>query len=462
MSGQDVGAGYAYWTAPDGSRRIVYSLELFHELDFLANEAFRRIPHGGIETGGLLFGRQEDSTLRVEAFRPIECEHAAGPSFVLSERDVEGIRELARQAGSDPELSGLQLLGWFIAHTRNPLLLNDREAALFDQLFPEQQSITVLIKPARFEPTRFAFLLRTPDHAVERDGTSRAIILPLPGRTAGPESAGVASIPAPEKPATPPVTRPAEPTAPAEKPEVTATPPIAERPSEPRIEVETAPPSRLSESVERPVPPPPAFSPSAPGQPAAYGAPTRIVGRSPETTPPVTVPRPPEPPPARPSRDFPAAASSASTRAVPYTPLAGSAPPTRPVRQLAVPQPRLFGWRFASILVLAAVLGCVAGYWCYLQLPSPVIPLSLRQQGGRIILSWPAAQTSSVDYAAVRVNDGEAKALTAQEKSAGELSLNDTDGDIKIELVAQHWLRDSRGIVRYLKAPRAGDTAPPK
>ncbi|MBV9533170.1 MAG: hypothetical protein JO283_19415 [Bradyrhizobium sp.] len=106
------------------------------------------------------------------------------------------------------------------------------------------------------------------------------------------------------------------------------------------------------------------------------------------------------------------------------------------------------------MLILAAVLGCLTGYWFYLQLPSPVIPLTVREQRGQIILAWPAAQTNGVSYAAIRINDGLPKTLTDEEKAAGELTLADSSGDLKVELVAQHWLRDSHGIVRYLKTPQ--------
>ncbi|MGH9609336.1 MAG: hypothetical protein ACRD34_06620, partial [Bryobacteraceae bacterium] len=89
-------AGYAFWEHAEGPFRIEYSLAVFHEIDFSAGEGFRRIPHGGVETGGLLFGRWSEHCVRVEAFRPIECEHASGPSFALSERDLEAIGEQLR------------------------------------------------------------------------------------------------------------------------------------------------------------------------------------------------------------------------------------------------------------------------------------------------------------------------------------------------------------------------------
>jgi hypothetical protein len=113
-----------------------------------------------------------------------------------------------------------------------------------------------------------------------------------------------------------------------------------------------------------------------------------------------------------------------------------------------------FGLHSIAVLLLAALLGCVAGYWAYLQLPSPVIPVSVREQSGQIIVEWPANQTDNVDYAALQVNDGQSITLSPEQKSAGRAAISAPSGDLKIDLIAKHWLRDSRGIVRYLRTPK--------
>jgi hypothetical protein len=110
--------------------------------------------------------------------------------------------------------------------------------------------------------------------------------------------------------------------------------------------------------------------------------------------------------------------------------------------------------------VLAALLGCLAGYWAYLQLPSPVIPVSVREQRGQLVVEWPSAQTENVDYAALQINDGQWISLSTQEKTTGRAVVTVPSGDVKIDLVAKHWLRDSRGIVRYIRTPRAAPQAP--
>ncbi len=59
MTTGDPDVEYAFWTSPGTTFTVTYPLGLFHEIDFQVNEGYRRIPHGGVETGGLLFGRSE-------------------------------------------------------------------------------------------------------------------------------------------------------------------------------------------------------------------------------------------------------------------------------------------------------------------------------------------------------------------------------------------------------------------
>lgn len=420
-------AGYAFWTDADGSFRIEYSLAVFHEIDFSAGEGFRRIPHGGIETGGLLFGRRGDRCVRIEAFRPIECEHASGPSFVLSERDLEAIDEQLRAAKADPELAEWEPLGWFVAHTRSDLAVGDQELAWFGRFFSEAGNVAVLVKPERFQPTRFAFLIRKQDGQLERDGRGRAIILPLPGRASGSANGLVPSLSAPRATAAP--VRAAE----AAKPESRA----PERRAPERREPEPVPePPAWDEEpvVQRPIPAaavrPHADSRDFVAPPAAHH---REEPRRAAVAP------PPEPPP----RTSPSAEMFTYSRAA-----------ARRRARLDEIHDRRFpaGLRLFLVLLVAAVLGCAAGYWAYLQLPSATIRLSVRQSGSQLVVSWPPQQTRGAAYAAIRVNDGAPTPLSSVEKAAGQATVSASGDDVKIELTVQHWMRQSRGIVRFVTA----------
>jgi hypothetical protein len=119
------------------------------------------------------------------------------------------------------------------------------------------------------------------------------------------------------------------------------------------------------------------------------------------------------------------------------------------------------GAQFAVVLLIAALLGCCVGYWAYLQLPSAVIPLSVRPAGNGLVVSWPADETRDVRYAALRINDGDPVMISLSERNLGQASITSPADDVKIELIAQHWLRDSRGIVRFVRGKTADLSSEP-
>ncbi|MGA7413509.1 MAG: hypothetical protein WBW33_23750, partial [Bryobacteraceae bacterium] len=75
---------YTVWNPPGALFPIRYSLALFREIEFFVGEGYRRIPHGGLEVGAVLYGHGEPAEVTIQAFRPIESQHSFGPSFTLS------------------------------------------------------------------------------------------------------------------------------------------------------------------------------------------------------------------------------------------------------------------------------------------------------------------------------------------------------------------------------------------
>ncbi len=112
------------------------------------------------------------------------------------------------------------------------------------------------------------------------------------------------------------------------------------------------------------------------------------------------------------------------------------------------------GLQFALVMLLSAALGCGLGYWAYLQLPSAIIALDIRPESSGLLLSWPPEQTRDSPYAAIRINDGEPVPLSPTAKLAGQSRIEVTADDVKVEIIAQHWMRTSRGIVRFLAPVR--------
>ena len=426
----------AVWTRPGGSFTITYPLSLLHEIDFLVNEGYRSIPYGGIEVGGLLFGHLDPTSARFEAFRVIPCEHASGPSFVLSEHDISALAQQLETSSSDPDLQGLEAIGWFISHTRKGLQLNDHESVLFDRFFHKPGMITLLVKPEKFKPTRFSFLVRGVAGEVERDGTEHAIILPLSARPGQAPEAPVASIPAPRQ--TPTQLAPASEQAreqPNDEIAIPATEVQSSASDTPLIETppETKPQPLPEAKAEKPPEPqpqtPPEPKPEKPAEPVTSLMP---------------LPRKDASPPG----GFPGLSPEALQLSHSFETRLAHDHITRRMRE----QSARSNARLITVLFLAAALGCAVGYWGYLQLPSPNIPLRVRSQATGLIVSWPPEQTRDAVYAAIRIDDSEPRQLPPEDKLAGQTQISATGNNVKIELIAQHWMQDSRGIVRYVRA----------
>lgn len=112
---------------------IEYPAAVLDEIRLAVMEAFFAIPRGGLEIGGVLFGRYREGLLRIEAFRILECDHAAGPSFTLSESDHVRLRDLLDSAAAE----GLLPVGWFRSRTRSGISLSEADTSLHDTYFHE-------------------------------------------------------------------------------------------------------------------------------------------------------------------------------------------------------------------------------------------------------------------------------------------------------------------------------------
>ena len=407
---------YAVWTDPDTSHTVRYALSVFHELDFQVNEAYRRIPHGGIEIGGILYGRFEATGTTVEAFRPIECEHAFGPSFLLSDKDLARMSEAFTEAQSDSELKGLERVGWFVSHTRSAPEMTSRESEIFDRYFPGSGRVTLLIRPERFQPTRFVFSVRKPNGQTPKRDTQNAVILPLPGRASS--AVPVQSIPAPDR-----------------KEILRRQMPPERAPETDRKEIGPS-----QSSLERPIP---AELKDIPQPPPA----TSVLKEVP------TVPIEPVPTP----EDIRRRRSEHLRGSIAQDEWRTEVAARRKGNTAGKPA----NISLALVLVFASLLGCVAGYWAYLQLPPPVIALRIEKLPSAVLVRWPAEQTRGTNLAAIRVDDGQALPLTEEQKTSGQIQINPTSDNVKIELISHHALRDSRGIIRYLRAATASPPAAP-
>jgi proteasome lid subunit RPN8/RPN11 len=184
------------WSAPRGPFEIQYSPRVLDDIRLAVVDAFFLAPHGGVEIGGVLLGDFERKRLRITGYAPVECEHAFGPSFTLSDRDRERLVELLGRQGAP----GRRVVGWYHSHTRSEILFSDADREIHQRFFPETWQAALVLRPHAFQPTRAGFFFREADGSIHGEASYAEFALdPLPPRPG--EVGDDAPAPSPEAPA---------------------------------------------------------------------------------------------------------------------------------------------------------------------------------------------------------------------------------------------------------------------
>lgn len=180
---------------------IEYSLATFEEIARQAVEGYLRFPHGGLEVGGVLFGVREGGLVRIHASRPIPCEHATGPSFVLSARDEQALKRLLENYASDPELSAMAPVGWYRSRTRRDIRLSESDLEIHQRHFSEPWQVVLVLRPEGLRALKAGFFAREADGILRLEKSRMEFVVAPPGH-ASEAAAGTASPVAEEEPAT--------------------------------------------------------------------------------------------------------------------------------------------------------------------------------------------------------------------------------------------------------------------
>ncbi len=130
---------------------IEYSDAVLEEIRAAVMDAFFKIPRGGLEIGGVLFGRHSANLVRIESCRMLACDYASGPSFTLSATDHARLRDLLDAAAAE----GLLPVGWFRSRTRSGISLSEDDVALSDTYFREPWQVVLVLRPEVAGTMRF-------------------------------------------------------------------------------------------------------------------------------------------------------------------------------------------------------------------------------------------------------------------------------------------------------------------
>jgi proteasome lid subunit RPN8/RPN11 len=159
------------WSVPECPFTIESSARVLDDIRLAVTDAFFSLPRGGAEIGGILLGAFSDGRLVISDYVALDCEHAYGPSFVLSPPDEARLRDLqSNYAGGS---GGQRPVGWYHSHTRSEIFLSEADLAIHNRFFPESWQVALVMKPHTFQPARIGFFFREADGSVHATASYR-------------------------------------------------------------------------------------------------------------------------------------------------------------------------------------------------------------------------------------------------------------------------------------------------
>jgi hypothetical protein len=153
------------WLVPQSQFAIEYSVAALSKIDRAAGDALVAL-RGGLGIGGVLLGTRDPRGVKILAFRPAECEYALGPVFALSDHDRRRLAEQLRDIRQDPGLKGMEVVGWYVSHTRRGVMLAESDLEIYSTFFPESWQVALVVRPSIMASTVAGFFFREPEGLV--------------------------------------------------------------------------------------------------------------------------------------------------------------------------------------------------------------------------------------------------------------------------------------------------------
>jgi TonB family protein len=164
------------WSYPLCPFAIEYLPQVLEDIRMSVESAFYRLPHGGLEIGGILLGSHASGRVAITDFRPLPCEHAFGPAFRLTASD----HSLLSAAVEAEQAAGQTVVGWFHSHTRSEICLSKDDLELHNHHFKEPWQVALVLKPVALKPTSCGFFFREADGSIHSDESYREFELEGP------------------------------------------------------------------------------------------------------------------------------------------------------------------------------------------------------------------------------------------------------------------------------------------
>jgi proteasome lid subunit RPN8/RPN11 len=169
------------WVCPECPFKIAYSFRALDDIRLAVTDAFFSLPRGGAEIGGILLGKRDAQQVTILDHVALDCEHALGPSFTLSPRDLAHLSVLLEEARKNPPER--QPIGWYHSHTRSEIFLSEADLEIHKRYFAAPWQVALVLKPHTFHPTKGGFFFRDAEGNFHAEASYQEFVLePLPMR----------------------------------------------------------------------------------------------------------------------------------------------------------------------------------------------------------------------------------------------------------------------------------------
>jgi hypothetical protein len=206
--------GWLVWEVPGKPVSVRLSQDVIGRLGMAVWEGFKALPRRGLETGGLLIGTKREAgnqvVVTVDDFEPVESEHAAGPSYLLSDADRRMLE--ARIDAREAAAKNTSIVGLYRSHTRRDFAITMEDAFLFSTYFRKASDVFLLIKSNDGGPPTGGFIIREGGKVISDSPyvqfPLRTIVMPaahetpisaLPASQAPPPAAQILQPPVPQR-----------------------------------------------------------------------------------------------------------------------------------------------------------------------------------------------------------------------------------------------------------------------
>jgi hypothetical protein len=160
MDMSPVSRSHFLWQVPAKPVSVRLSLDVVDRLGAAVMDGFRAIPRRGLETGGFLLGTEKRNgggiIVEINDFEPLECEHAVGPSYLLSQADRRVLEERLdwHKAGDGPAV-----VGFYRGHTRREFALTVEDIDLMAAWFSRESNVFLLLQSNGDAPPTAGFAI---------------------------------------------------------------------------------------------------------------------------------------------------------------------------------------------------------------------------------------------------------------------------------------------------------------